>query len=90
MTVRTSGPAGKTPVWNVKLTRDHLLAMGAITERTGCVSLCAVAHPVGFPAQYWSSGMERHASLSGGQRFFLPKALPGGSIWNVCLLLRQN
>lgn len=31
MAVRTCGPAGKTPVWNLKLTRDHLSAMGAIT-----------------------------------------------------------
>jgi len=31
MAVRTYAPVGKTPVVKVKLTRDHLSAMGAIT-----------------------------------------------------------
>jgi transposase len=31
MAVRTYAPVGKTPVLNVKLTRDHLSAMGGIT-----------------------------------------------------------
>src|SRR2546421_7570186 len=33
MAVRTSAPCGQTPVLPVKLTRDHLSAIGALTQK---------------------------------------------------------